>query len=99
MAKDPILTLLEHPWIAPCTEEARKKIMGDEEFRKKVLEYKRMIQNNKPPKGQLFMNIGNEILDLGFFELARQAYSLCYRDNDSAAVLNNIAYTLSLIHI
>jgi len=93
MAKDPILTLLEHPWIASCNEEARKKIMGDEEFRKKVIEYKRMIQSNKPPKGQLFMNIGNEILDIGFFELARQAYSLSYRDNDSAAVLNNIAYT------
>lgn len=95
MAKDPIVTLLEHPWIAPCSEAVRKKISADEEFRKKVIEYKRIVQSNKPPKGQLMMNIGNEILDLDLFELSRQAYSLSYKDNDSAAVFNNIAYAYS----
>ncbi len=92
MPKDPALTLLEHPWIMGCSDEARKKILSNEDFYKQALEYRKMIQMNKPPKGQLFMNIGNEILDKGFYELSRQAYNLCYRDNDTAAVLNNIGY-------
>ncbi len=95
MAKDPAIALLEHPWISVCSEDARKKIHADEHFRTKVNEYKKMIQMNKPPKGQLFMNIGNEILDLGLYELSRQAYALCFRDNDTPAVLNNIGYAYS----
>jgi tetratricopeptide (TPR) repeat protein len=95
MDKDPIVSLLEHPWIASCSETIRKKIVVDEEFRKKVIEYKLIVQSNKPPKGQLMMNIGNEILDLDLFELSRQAYSLSYSDNDSTAVFNNISYAYS----
>jgi tetratricopeptide (TPR) repeat protein len=95
MAKDPIIALLEHPWIASCSEAVRKKIGSDEEFRKKVIEYKNIVQSNKPPKGQLMMNIGNEILDMDLFELSRQAYNLSYKDNDSSAVFNNIAYAYS----
>ena len=92
MAKDPALTLLQHPWIAPCSDEARKKLLSDEEFRNKIQEIKRALHAGKPPKGQLFLNIGNEVLDMGFYELSRQAYQLGYKDAETAAVLNNIGY-------
>jgi len=95
MPKDPVIALLAEPWLVSCSESVRKKIASDEEFRKKVLEYKRIVEKNDPPKGQLMMNIGNEILDLELYELSRHAYQLSYKDNDSAAVLNNIAYAYS----